>query len=111
MCGFARVPAMPPYTMMSMVIEKSPTPDLAGVRIAAARLRRGVSPAKMAAALGMDTERYLTQVESGKMRLDISEVAMCATMLSVTTRELLGMPLSPRQALEQRLGAESPLQP
>jgi transcriptional regulator with XRE-family HTH domain len=80
--------------------------DSTGARIAALRVRQGVAPATLAAALGIDEEKYLTLVETGKMRLDISEVVRCAEVLSVTTREVLGIALSPKLALAQRLSSD-----
>jgi transcriptional regulator with XRE-family HTH domain len=83
--------------------EPTPTLDSVGTRIAGARTRKGISPSTVATVLEIDEEQYLTLVETGKMRLDISEIARCADVLSVTTRELLGIPETPRQALIRKL--------
>jgi transcriptional regulator with XRE-family HTH domain len=77
--------------------------DSAGVHIGETRTRRGVAPAVVAHALGVSEAYYLTEIETGKTRLDIGEVAACADALSVTTRELLGMELSAPARLAQRL--------
>jgi transcriptional regulator with XRE-family HTH domain len=73
------------------------------VRIGETRTRRGVTPAVVAHALGVSEAHYLAEIETGKIRLDIGEVAACADVLSVTTRELLGMELSAPARLAQRL--------
>jgi hypothetical protein len=62
-----------------------------------------VTPAVVAHALGVSEAHYLAEIETGKIRLSITEVAVCADALSVTTRELLGMELSAPARLAQRL--------
>jgi Zn-dependent peptidase ImmA (M78 family) len=50
----------------------------------------------------------VSKIETGRRRLDISEVALAASALKVSTRSLLGMPERTKLALAARLAEDAP---
>jgi Zn-dependent peptidase ImmA (M78 family)/transcriptional regulator with XRE-family HTH domain len=73
-----------------------------GGRLAAARKAAGVSGAQLGAALGLGKDQ-ISKIESGKRRLDVSELVGAAAALGTSVRALLGAPDRPHLALAARL--------
>jgi Zn-dependent peptidase ImmA (M78 family)/transcriptional regulator with XRE-family HTH domain len=81
--------------------------DGVGRRLADARKRAGMSQVKLGEKLSLD-KTQVSKVESGRRRLDISEVVLAADALGVSTRSLLGMKEPTKLALAARLASEAP---
>jgi len=82
--------------------------DEVGGRIAEARRRAGLTQEQLGAALGGLDKTKVSKIESGRRRLDISEVALATSALGVSTRALLGMPERTKLALAARLAEGAP---
>jgi Zn-dependent peptidase ImmA (M78 family)/transcriptional regulator with XRE-family HTH domain len=82
--------------------------DEVGRRIAEARRRAGITQEQLGAALGGLDKTQVSKIESGRRRLDISEVALAASALGLSTRALLGMPERTKLACAARLAANAP---
>jgi Zn-dependent peptidase ImmA (M78 family)/transcriptional regulator with XRE-family HTH domain len=82
--------------------------DEVGRRIADARRRAGMTQEQLGAALGGLDKTKVSKIESGRRRLDISEVALAAAALGISTRALLGMPERTKLAFAARLAADAP---
>lgn len=81
--------------------------DEVGLRLAEARRRAGMTQERLGQAMGLD-KTQVSKIESGRRRLDISEVALAANALSVSTRSLLGMEERTKLALAARLAVDAP---
>jgi len=81
--------------------------DEVGYRLAEARKRVGLTQTQLGEALRLD-KAQVSKIESGRRRLDISEVAAAAVRLGTTTRELLGMRERSKLALAARLATDAP---
>jgi Zn-dependent peptidase ImmA (M78 family)/transcriptional regulator with XRE-family HTH domain len=81
--------------------------DEVGRRVAEARRRAGLTQAQLGDRLGLD-KTQVSKIESGRRRLDISEVVLAAAALSVDTRSLLGLAERTKLALAGRLSADAP---
>lgn len=84
-------------------------PEL-GSRVRAARKARGLTGTELGDLVGL-TKDKISKIESGKRRVDVSELAAIATALRTTVRSLLGIvePQRPALAMAARLapGAEA----
>jgi Zn-dependent peptidase ImmA (M78 family)/transcriptional regulator with XRE-family HTH domain len=88
-------------------MEQGDAVDEVGKRVAEARRHRGLTQTDLGNVLGLD-KTQVSKIESGKRRLDISEVVLAAQALGVTTRQLLGMPERTKLALAGRLAVDAP---
>jgi len=87
---------------------ENPVVDEVGRRIAEARRRAGITQEQLGAALGGLDKTQVSKIESGRRRLDISEVALAASALGLSTRALLGMPERTKLTCAARLSANAP---
>ena len=81
--------------------------DEVGRRIADARRRARMTQEQLGAALGGLDKTKVSKIESGRRRLDISEVALAASALGLSTRALLGMPERTKLAFAGRLATDA----
>jgi Zn-dependent peptidase ImmA (M78 family)/transcriptional regulator with XRE-family HTH domain len=88
-------------------MEQGDAVDEVGKRVAEARHHRGLTQTDLGNVLGLD-KTQVSKIESGRRRLDISEVVLAAQALGVTTRQLLGMPERTKLALAGRLAVDAP---
>lgn len=77
-----------------------------GTRVAAARKRRGMTGTELGEKVGLRKDQ-ISKIESGRRRLDISELPRVAAALGVPVRSLLGQPDRPALAIAGRLAAEA----
>ncbi|HET9896731.1 MAG TPA: XRE family transcriptional regulator [Streptosporangiaceae bacterium] len=78
-----------------------------GARVAAARKQSHMSGAELGAIIGLRKDQ-ISKIESGRRRLDISELPRVASALGVTVRHLLGQAERPALAVAARLAAGAP---
>lgn len=77
-----------------------------GARVAAARKRRGMTGTELGEMVGLRKDQ-ISKIESGRRRLDISELPRVAAALGVTVRSLLGQADRPALAIATRLAADA----
>lgn len=94
------------YLCKLVAIKEGVAVDDVGSRVAKARLHKGLTQTDLGNILGLD-KTQVSKIESGKRKLDISEVVLTAQALGVTTRELLGMPERTKLALAGRLATDA----
>ena len=75
-----------------------------GARLAAARRDVGMTGTKLGEHLGLGKDQ-ISKIESGKRRLDVSELARAAAALGVSVRHVLGQPERPGLAVASRLAS------
>jgi transcriptional regulator with XRE-family HTH domain len=80
--------------------------QLVGSRVAAARKRRGLTGTELGEMVGLRKEQ-ISKIESGRRRLDISELPRVAAALGVSVRSLLGQADRPALAIAGRLAADA----
>ncbi|MHB1592555.1 MAG: helix-turn-helix domain-containing protein [Streptosporangiaceae bacterium] len=78
-----------------------------GARVAAARKRLHMSGTELGEIIGLRKDQ-ISKIESGRRRLDISELPRVASALGVTVRHLLGQAERPALAVAARLAAGAP---
>jgi Zn-dependent peptidase ImmA (M78 family)/transcriptional regulator with XRE-family HTH domain len=76
-----------------------------GARIAEARLARGLTGTQLGEFVGLRKDQ-VSKIESGRRRVDISELPLFAAALGVTVRQLLGLTERPALAMASRLAAD-----
>lgn len=77
-----------------------------GARVAAARKRRGLTGTELGEMVGLRKDQ-ISKIESGRRRLDISELPRVAAALGVSVRSLLGQSDRPALAIAARLVADA----
>src|SRR5215472_13605009 len=77
-----------------------------GARVAAARKRRGMTGTELGDIVGLRKDQ-ISKIESGRRRLDISELPRVAAALGVTVRSLIGQAERPALAIAGRLAADA----
>jgi Zn-dependent peptidase ImmA (M78 family)/transcriptional regulator with XRE-family HTH domain len=77
-----------------------------GARVAAARKQRGMTGTELGEKIGLRKDQ-VSKIESGRRRLDISELPHVAAALGVTVRSLIGQAERPALAMAGRLAAEA----
>ncbi len=77
-----------------------------GVRIAKARAARGLTGTRLGELVGLRKDQ-VSKVESGRRRVDVSELPRFASALGVTVRQLLGQTERPALAMAARLAADA----
>ena len=75
-----------------------------GARLAAARRGAGMTGTRLGQHLGLRKDQ-VSKIESGKRRLDVSELARAAGALGVSVGHLLGEPERPGLAVAARLAS------
>lgn len=75
-----------------------------GARVAAARKRRNLTGTELGAMVGLRKDQ-ISKIESGRRRLDVSELPRVAAALGVSVRSLLGQSDRPALAMAGRLAA------
>lgn len=75
-----------------------------GARVAAARKRRNLTGTQLGAMVGLRKDQ-ISKIESGRRRLDVSELPRIAGALGVSVRSLLGQADRPTLAMAGRLAA------
>jgi Zn-dependent peptidase ImmA (M78 family)/transcriptional regulator with XRE-family HTH domain len=78
-----------------------------GARVAAARKQRRMSGTELGEMIGLRKDQ-ISKIESGRRRLDISELPRVASALGVTVRHLLGQAERPALAVAARLAVGAP---
>lgn len=76
-----------------------------GSRVAAARKQRGMTGTELGGIVGLRKDQ-ISKIESGRRRLDISELPRVAAALGVTVRSLVGQAERPALAIASRLAAD-----
>jgi Zn-dependent peptidase ImmA (M78 family)/transcriptional regulator with XRE-family HTH domain len=84
------------------------TPDTSGIgaRIAQARVARGLTGTRLGELVGLRKDQ-VSKIESGRRRVDVSELPRFASALGVTVRQLLGQTERPALAMAARLAADA----
>lgn len=77
-----------------------------GARVAAARKRRGMTGTELGELVGLRKDQ-ISKIESGRRRLDISELPRVAAALGLTVRSLVGQAERPALAMAGRLAADA----
>lgn len=77
-----------------------------GARVATARKRRGLTGTELGQMVGLRKDQ-ISKIESGRRRLDISELPRVAAALGVSVRSLLGQADRPALAIAARLAADA----
>lgn len=77
-----------------------------GARIAAARAARRLTGSQLGELVGLRKDQ-VSKIESGRRRVDVSELPRFASALGVTIRQLLGQPERPALAMASRLAADA----
>ena len=77
-----------------------------GARVAAARKQRGMTGSELGEIVGLRKDQ-ISKIESGRRRLDISELPRVAAALGVSVRSLLGQADRPTLAIAARLAADA----
>lgn len=77
-----------------------------GARVAAARKSRGMTGTELGEIVGLRKDQ-ISKIESGRRRLDISELPRVAAALGVTVRSLLGQADRPALAVAARLAGDA----
>ncbi len=77
-----------------------------GARVAAARRQRGMTGTELGDMVGLRKDQ-ISKIESGRRRLDISELPRVAAALGVSVRSLLGQADRPALAIAARLAADA----
>jgi Zn-dependent peptidase ImmA (M78 family)/transcriptional regulator with XRE-family HTH domain len=77
-----------------------------GARVAAARKQRGMTGTELGERVGLRKDQ-ISKIESGRRRLDISELPRVAAALGVTVRSLIGQVERPALAVAGRLAADA----
>jgi Zn-dependent peptidase ImmA (M78 family)/transcriptional regulator with XRE-family HTH domain len=77
-----------------------------GRRIATARAARGLTGARLGELVGLRKDQ-ISKIESGRRRVDVSELPRFASALGVTIRQLLGQTERPALAMAARLAADA----
>jgi Zn-dependent peptidase ImmA (M78 family)/transcriptional regulator with XRE-family HTH domain len=94
-------PAMEPSTGE----EASETTGI-GTRIAEARIARGLTGTRLGELVGLRKDQ-VSKIESGRRRVDVSELPRFASSLGVTIRQLLGQAERPALAMAARLATDA----
>lgn len=79
---------------------------LVGARVAAARKRLRMTGTELGAMVGLRKDQ-ISKIESGRRRLDISELPRVANALGVTVRSLIGQAERPALAVASRLAPDA----
>ena len=89
--------------------DASDTAEAAGIgtRIVEARTARGLTGTQLGELVGLRKDQ-ISKIESGRRRVDISELPLLASALGVTVRHLLGQAERPALAMASRLVADAP---
>jgi Zn-dependent peptidase ImmA (M78 family)/transcriptional regulator with XRE-family HTH domain len=84
------------------------TPETTGIgtRIAEARAARGLTGTRLGELVGLRKDQ-VSKIESGRRRVDVSELPRFASALGVTIRQLLGQAERPALAMAARLAADA----
>ncbi len=77
-----------------------------GARVAAARKSLGMTGTELGEKVGLRKDQ-ISKIESGRRRLDISELPLVAAALGVTVRSLLGQADRPALAIAARLASDA----
>ena len=77
-----------------------------GARVAAARKSWGLTGSELGEMVGLRKDQ-ISKIESGRRRLDISELPLVAAALGVTVRSLLGQADRPALAIAARLAVDA----
>lgn len=77
-----------------------------GARIAEARAARGLTGTRLGELVGLRKDQ-VSKIESGRRRVDVSELPRFASALGVTIRQLLGQAEPPALAMAARLAADA----
>lgn len=77
-----------------------------GARIAEARAARGMTGTRLGELVGLRKDQ-VSKIESGRRRVDVSELPRFAAALGVTIRQLLGQAERPALAMAARLAADA----
>jgi Zn-dependent peptidase ImmA (M78 family)/transcriptional regulator with XRE-family HTH domain len=77
-----------------------------GARIAEARAARGLTGVRLGELVGLRKDQ-VSKIESGRRRVDVSELPQFASALGVTVRQLLGQAERPALAMAARLAADA----
>ena len=77
-----------------------------GSRVAAARKQRGMTGTQLGEIVGLRKDQ-ISKIESGRRRLDVSELPRVAAALGVTVRSLVGQAERPALAIASRLTADA----
>jgi Zn-dependent peptidase ImmA (M78 family)/transcriptional regulator with XRE-family HTH domain len=77
-----------------------------GARVATARKQRGMTGTELGEMVGLRKDQ-ISKIESGRRRLDISELPRVAAALGVTVRSLIGQAERPALTIAGRLAADA----
>lgn len=86
--------------------EEAPETTGIGARIAEARAARGLTGTRLGELVGLRKDQ-VSKIESGRRRVDVSELPRFASALGVTIRQLLGQAERPALAMAARLAADA----
>lgn len=86
--------------------EDAPETSGVGARIAEARVARGLTGTLLGELVGLRKDQ-VSKIESGRRRVDVSELPRFASALGVTIRQLLGQAERPALAMAARLAADA----
>jgi Zn-dependent peptidase ImmA (M78 family)/transcriptional regulator with XRE-family HTH domain len=87
-------------------VEGTPEASRIGARIAEARAARGLTGTRLGELVGLRKDQ-VSKIESGRRRVDVSELPRFASALGVTIRQLLGQTERPTLAMAARLATDA----